>query len=57
MYAKKFALSLSYETPAIHSESRAIKTLLMGTRLGRYLAQTQPVTMQSGFVADANGNG
>jgi outer membrane receptor protein involved in Fe transport len=56
---QKFALSLNYETPAIHSESRAIKTLLDGYGIGAvYLAQTgQPVTIQSGFVADANGNG
>jgi hypothetical protein len=56
---QKFALSLTYDTPAIHSDSRAIKTLLDGYGIGVvYLAQTgQPVTMQSGFVADANGNG
>jgi hypothetical protein len=53
----KFALSATYETPAIHSDSRAIKTLLDGYSIGAvYLAQTgQPVTIQSG--SDANGNG
>jgi len=55
----KFSLSLSYETPAIHSDSRAKRALLDGYGIGAvYLAQTgQPVTIQSGFVADANGNG
>jgi len=55
----KFALSLSYETPAIHSDSRVMKALLEGYGIGAvYLAQAgQPVTIQSGFVADANGNG
>jgi Carboxypeptidase regulatory-like domain/TonB dependent receptor len=54
----KFALSLSYETPKIHADSRALKMLLEGYGLGAvYLAQSgQPVTIQSGFV-DANGNG
>jgi Carboxypeptidase regulatory-like domain/TonB dependent receptor-like, beta-barrel len=55
---QKFALSLSYETPSIHSDSRAIKTLLDGYGFGAvYLAQTgQPVTLQAGSW-DANGNG
>jgi hypothetical protein len=54
----KFALSLTYETPAIHSDSRAARMLLEGYGVGLvYLAQSgQPVTIQSGFV-DANGNG
>jgi len=54
----KFALSLSYETPAIHADNRAMKMLLEGYGVGLvYLAQSgQPVTIQSGFV-DANGNG
>jgi len=53
----KFALSATYETPTIHSDSRMMKTLLGGYTVGAvYLAQTgQPVTLQSGF--DANGNG
>ncbi|HJT68885.1 MAG TPA: TonB-dependent receptor [Terriglobales bacterium] len=53
----KFALSATYETPKIHSDSRALKTLLEGYSIGTvYLAQTgQPVTLQSGV--DANGNG
>jgi hypothetical protein len=56
---QKFALALTYETPAIHSDSRAMKTLLDGYGIGAvYLAQTgQPVTIQSGPVADSNGNG
>jgi hypothetical protein len=55
---RKFALSLTYETPAIHSDSRAMRMLLDGYGVGVvYLAQSgQPVTIQSGFV-DANGNG
>jgi len=56
----KFALSASYETPAIHSENRAMKTLLDGYSIGAvYLAQTgQPVTIQSGLAGvDSNGNG
>ena len=54
---QKFALSLNYETPAIHRESRIINSLLGGYGIGAvYLAQTgQPVTLQSGV--DANGNG
>ena len=54
----KFALSLSYETPSIHADSRAMKMLLEGYGVGVvYLAQGgQPVTLQSGFV-DSNGNG
>ena len=53
----KFALSATYETPAIHSDSRALKTLLDGYSIGTvYLAQSgQPLTIQSGL--DANGNG
>lgn len=53
----KFALSASYETPAIHSDNATIKTLLDGYTIGVvYLAQTgQPITLQSGM--DANGNG
>lgn len=56
---QKFALSLIYETPSVQSDSRAIKALLDGYGIGAvYLAQAgQPVTIQSGFVADANGNG
>ncbi|HWY69233.1 MAG TPA: TonB-dependent receptor [Terriglobales bacterium] len=57
---QKFALSASYETPAIHSDNRAVKTLLNGYSLGVvYLAQTgQPVTLQSGLAGiDSNGNG
>jgi outer membrane receptor protein involved in Fe transport len=56
----KFALSASYETPAIHSDSRLMKTLLDGYTVGTvYLAQTgQPVTIQSGLAGiDSNGNG
>ena len=55
----KFALSLNYETASVHSQSRILKTLLDGYGIGTvYLAQSgQPVTIQSGFVADANGNG
>jgi hypothetical protein len=56
----KFALSASYETPAIHSDSRLMKTLLDGyTVAGVYLAQTgQPITIQSGLIGiDSNGNG
>jgi len=55
----KFALSVSYETPKINSENSFAKALLNGYGLGVvYLAQTgQPVTIQSGFVADSNGNG
>ena len=56
----KFALSASYETPAIHSDSRAMKTLLDGYTIGAvYLAQTgQPITIQSGLAGiDSNGNG
>jgi hypothetical protein len=56
----KFALSASYETPAIHSDSRIMKTLWDGyTIAGVYLAQTgQPVTLQSGLAGiDSNGNG
>jgi len=55
----KFALSASYETPAIHS-SKAMRTLLGGYSLGVvYLAQTgQPITIQSGQAGvDSNGNG
>jgi outer membrane receptor protein involved in Fe transport len=53
----KFALSATYETPAIHSDNRTIRTLLEGYSIGAvYLAQSgQPVTLQSGF--DSNGNG
>jgi len=56
----KFALSATYETPAIHSDSKAMKMLLEGYSLGVvYLAQTgQPVTLQSGLEGiDSNGNG
>jgi outer membrane receptor protein involved in Fe transport len=56
----KFALSVSYETPSIHSDSRLTKALLDGYGLGlTYLAQTgQPVTLQSGQAGiDSNGNG
>jgi hypothetical protein len=56
----KFALSASYETPVIHSDSRIMKTLLDGyTVAAVYLAQTgQPVTLQSGLAGvDSNGNG
>jgi len=55
----KFALSVNYETPKINSDNRFAKALLNGYGLGVvYLAQTgQPVTIQSGFVADSNGNG
>jgi hypothetical protein len=53
----KFALSASYDTPAIHSDNGTIKALLGGYSMRVvYLAQTgQPVTLQSGI--DANGNG
>jgi hypothetical protein len=56
----KFALSASYETPAVHSDSRLMKTLLDGYTIGTvYLAQTgQPITIQSGLAGiDSNGNG
>jgi len=55
----KFALSADYETPSIHSDSRAMKMLADGYNVGVvYLAQAgQPITIQSGFVADSNGNG
>jgi hypothetical protein len=54
---QKYALSLNYETPAIHRGSRIVDNLLGGYGIGAvYLAQTgQPVTLQSGV--DANGNG
>jgi outer membrane receptor protein involved in Fe transport len=56
----KFALSASYETPSIHSDSRFMNALLDGYNIGVvYLAQTgQPVTLQSGLAGiDSNGNG
>jgi outer membrane receptor protein involved in Fe transport len=56
----KFALSATYETPAIPSDSRAMKALLDGYTIGVvYLAQTgQPITIQSGLAGiDSNGNG
>jgi hypothetical protein len=56
----KFALSATYETPAVHSDRWAMKTLLGGYSIGAvYLAQTgQPVTIQSGLAGvDSNGNG
>jgi outer membrane receptor protein involved in Fe transport len=56
----KFALSATYETPAIHSDTRVMKTLLNGYTIGAvYLAQTgQPITIQSGLAGiDSNGNG
>jgi hypothetical protein len=56
----KFALSASYETPAIHSASKVMKMLLDGYTIGTvYLAQSgQPVTLQSGLAGiDSNGNG
>jgi hypothetical protein len=56
----KFALSASYETPSIRSDSRLVKSLLDGYGIGVvYLAQTgQPITLQSGQAGiDSNGNG
>lgn len=53
----KFALSLTYQVPAVKSENRFVKAVTNGFQIGSvFLAQTgQPVTLQSGI--DANGNG
>ncbi len=55
-----FALSLLYEVPRTHSESRLLRAALNGYEVNTvYLAQTgQPVTLQSGNAGiDSNGNG
>jgi len=56
---QKFALAVSYDTPRLSTGNGFLNNLLGGYGLGIvYLAQTgQPVTLQSGFIADANGNG
>ena len=53
----KFATSLTYQVPNIHSDNRLVKGLANGFQVsGVYLLQSgQPVTIQSGI--DANGNG
>jgi hypothetical protein len=54
----KFALSWVYEVPKTHFESRIAKAILNGYELGStFLAQSgQPVTLQSGFDANKNGD-
>jgi hypothetical protein len=54
----KFAMSLQYELPKTHAESRLLKAVLNGYVVNStLLAQSgQPVTIQSGGV-DVNGNG
>ena len=54
-----FALALVYQVPNFKTDSGFLKALLNGYGLSSvYLAQSgQPVTLQSGEVADSNGNG
>jgi outer membrane receptor protein involved in Fe transport len=55
-----FALSLLYEVPKTHADSRLLKAVLNGYEVNTvYIAQTgQPVTLQSGNAGiDSNGNG
>ncbi len=55
-----FALTMLYEVPRTHADSRLLKAVLNGYEVNTvYIAQTgQPVTLQSGNAGiDSNGNG
>ena len=54
----KVALSWTYQVPNVKSDNRLVKGLVNGFQIGSvFLAQTgQPVTLQSGSDANANGD-